>query len=511
MERTGRYRQLAVTIASYLAARQQPDGSLPGPDHYGLAFCVWLWSRLHADAQAVPPALRDSFASAAERSWRRLADRPPRTHGEFNAYALLSCRRELGPEPTRAVLRHIRYGRRHSANWMLLRAVCRARQSSGLRRLAGGVEAASALLRCARRGFIADRPGVRSFAYHAFCGALLADLWGQTRWRWAGEAAVRAAQFISPFVLPNGDTLYVGRGQQQVFGYAALLYLLEAAALLTGRDDFRSQADLVLARLLGFQRPDGSLPLVLRPEEPPEPWSPADLPGWYSYNRYADYLPFLGCFLLKAAEPEVPPLGDVAPLAPHPDFRVHRLQRYVAVLSRPGGASTNDLAFPYVCLDGVSIFPCYGAEGNPAPEAAPLPYGVLQDGRPYPFRDRLSYRLTESRLSGASGLAVHVRRFDFGPRGFLCRDEIEFRRACSFSRFVVANFLLGNINPRPDGWFETRADGASALLRLSLPAEIRPRAAVSASGPLVALRHEREALRARPGDTLAVELEVRFP
>jgi len=203
-------------------------------------------------------------------------------------------------------------------------------------------------------------------------------------------------------LLPNGDSLYVGRGQQQIFGYGALVYLLEAAAGLTGEEQFGAIAERAFSRLMRFQRSDGSFPLVLREGEPAEPWLPdISRPGWYTYNRYADYLPLLGCFLLKAADPEVPPFGAVAPVSAHPAFRLWREDRYVAVLALPGGASTNDLAFPYVCLEGQSLFPCYGAEGATAPEAENIAMNKLV---------RNSVDKPISRKSLLSSLIVYIVR-----------------------------------------------------------------------------------------------------
>jgi hypothetical protein len=150
---------------------------------------------------------------------------------------------------------------------------------------------------------IYDRPGALSDTYHAFCGALLVDLWRNLGVPWARAAAIRAARAVQPHILPDGDALHVGRGKGQIFGYGALLYLLEAAAQITGDDTLRADADRVFAFLLRFRRGDGSFPLVLDADEPPDPWRPdASRPGWYDYNRYADYAPFLGVYLMKAGE-----------------------------------------------------------------------------------------------------------------------------------------------------------------------------------------------------------------
>jgi len=492
----------ARAIAVYLAERQRPDGSFPGPDNYGTAFALWLWSYFGTD-----------FSRSVERAWQRFKDAPPRSHGEFNIYALLQCRDILGRAPIHALIRRLRPGARHSANWMLLRAACDFQNGAFLPSLSARLEGRAALIRYARSGFIHDRSNVRSFGYHAFCGALLADIWRSRRLTWAGRAAMEAARFLSEFILPNGDALYVGRGQEQIFGYGALMYLLEAARLMTGDQRYRKLSDRVFVRLTEFQRRDGSLPLVLREGEEPEPWQPdARRPGWYTYNCYADYLPFFACMLLKASDVDLAPLDGMRPLPLHPDFQVIERERYTAVLSRPGGSPTNDLPFPYVCLQGTSIFPCYGREGDQIdPEAVALPYGVLATGGSYGFRDHLHYRFVEDGLIGESSDVRHIRRFEFRENVFECSDEIEFRRRMTFRSFVPANFLFRTLRAIDGTQFETWHREEKAILKMEPAAAIRPDAAVSASGSLVALRHEIPNLSAERHQTVSTRLKVAFP
>jgi hypothetical protein len=505
METRQGYEQAARGIAAYLAARQGADGAFPGPDHYGVAFALWLWS-----------CFGHEFPREAERAWERLQREPPRTHGEFNAYALLHCRDRLGSQQVDALLRRIPFGQRHSANWMLLRAACASlpgpRFSPARSRLGTRLALATHL----RAGFIHDRPGVRSVAYHAFCGALLADLHRRLAARWAGLAAVRAAAALLPLVLPNGDALYLGRGQEQIFGYGALLFLLEAAARLTADERYAAAARRVFGYLLRFRREDGSFPLVLLKPEPEEPWAPdANRPGWYTYNRYADYLPFLGCLLMKAARADIPPLAGSRQhwrSYERPGWwRVITRDRYTAVLSLPGGATTNDLAFPYVCRYGESLFPCYGGEAPRVdPEAMPLPYGRLANGELYAFRERLRYRFVGDDLAGVSPLVRHERRFEFGRDGFACRDEITLRRACAFASFTPANFLFRNLRPTGEREFETARGRAQAKVLLHPEGRVHEDAAVTASGALVALRHDSGEIRMRGGDKTTVRLTVRW-
>jgi hypothetical protein len=276
MSLPGGYRKVAHGIACYLAARQQPDGAFPGPDHYGRAFAAWLWAQCG-----------EEFSPHVAAALGHLREHLPADHGEFNAYALLQC------EGVEELLPRLRFGHRHSANWTLLRAACRSLPGPWYSPWWARMTARAVMLWYGRRELIYDRPGALSHTYHAFCGALLADLGRNLEWPWATEQVIRAAHAILPHISAEGEALRVGRGARQIFGYGALLYLLESAGA-------REEAERVFRYLLRFRREDGSFPLVLDANEPPEPWKPAARPGWHDYNRYADYLPFLGAYLLKA-------------------------------------------------------------------------------------------------------------------------------------------------------------------------------------------------------------------
>jgi hypothetical protein len=215
--------------------------------------------------------------------------------------------------------------------------------------------------------------------------------------------------------------------------------------------------------------------------------------------------------LLKAAEIELDVVGAREPGPQHPAFLMHEESRYGAVVAVPGGTPTNDLPFPYVCLDGESIFPCYGTEGDEAaPEDVPLPYGVLEGGQVYSPRDELRYRIEGHELIGESRLLRHVRTFRFREDGFDCVDTMLFRRHCAFESFVPANFLFRTLRPSEGHTFETWHRGAKAQLRLQPAGSIHPEAAVSASGVLVALRHTLAEFRPRAGETVSAQLHVRF-
>jgi hypothetical protein len=500
MPRREQYQEAAHKIATYLAERQRPDGSFPGPDHYGIAMSLWLWSSFGTE-----------FARPLDRAWSRLQHHPPDTHGEFNAYALLHCQEAMGWGHLAPLLRRLRLDGRHSANWMLLRAVCRLHRGRFYAPVRARLGARAAVAFHRKYGLIEDRPGVRSFGYHAFCGALLADLYDLSGWSWAGRNATAAAAFLAPFVLPNGDALYVGRGQQQIFGYGALLYLLEMAAGITGDYTYAETAERTFARMGRRWRTDGSFPLVLREGAEPEPWHPdASRPGWYSYNCYADYVPFLGCMLLKAAQAQAEQLARPVTALDNKHFRRVEQPRYHAVMSAPDGPATNDLCFPYVCVDEVSLFPCYGREGETPPEEIPLPYGRRADGVFLGFRDQLKYRLIGDGMAGTGPWARHTRRFEFAQDGFTCTDEITFTKPVAWASFTSANFLFRTLRQTGPGRFETWHRHAKAVILAQPDCCIIPRAAVTASGRLVALRQELLAFTAQTGQQVSFRLKVEF-
>jgi hypothetical protein len=123
--------------------------------------------------------------------------------------------------------------------------------------------------------------------------------------------------------------------------------------------------------LIQFQREDGSFPLVMNgvEKEIPKIINPKDTnyPGWYPYNNYFDYLPFMGYFIAKAVK--VLKNCDTSKIeyAKQKNYRDENFikivkPKYEAVLSKPGGYWTNDMPMPFIVYKGKSITPMYGGE-----------------------------------------------------------------------------------------------------------------------------------------------------
>lgn len=343
-------------------------------------------------------------------------------HWEFNNYALLHYVMNSADESVRDLYEPLRFKNTPCTNWTLLR--------SNVRLLANvdknlAIKEAKAKLDAYQlhSGLILDDPGVKSFQYHCFSMAMVAEIYDKTDDTFFLEGFLKGVHFIRSFILSNGESLYVGRGQNQSFGYAALLYILVLSYRYTFDKTILGDIERVLGFIVRYQREDGSFPLVLGnlEEEIPTIVDMKDprFAGWYPYNNYFDYLPFMGFFLAKAFDvlaglhiSEVSSKTQVA-YRDHDFIKIVK-DRYEAVLSRPGGYWSNDLPIPYVVAGGKNLTPCYGGEQ--------FQYSLYNlKGIPLPFCDLLQKSIRwrswsfflKNTLWIISPLGVMKRRFEF--------------------------------------------------------------------------------------------------
>jgi hypothetical protein len=243
--------------------------------------------------------------------------------------------------------------------------------------------------------------------YHCFALALLVDIYQLTGWRELREAIEKGVDGILQFILRNGDTLYLGRGQEQVFGYAALLYALAGSKETLGTRAAMPALQRVWARLISYQREDGSFPLVLRAHERGYPLTvdtaDAGWLGWYAYNNYFDYLPLLGAYLGQIAD--LPSVEEGQPKSEHRDsalvveraYAIIEEKDWQAVIAAPGATNTEGQPSPYMCIHGRSALPCFGgeeyAESTRSLQALSLPYLVLSSGKIVHVADTMRWKL----------------------------------------------------------------------------------------------------------------------
>ncbi|MBI3774544.1 MAG: hypothetical protein HY273_03165 [Gammaproteobacteria bacterium] len=391
---------IAAYVADYLADRE--DFGMR--TFYGESFALALLAKTGRHDAALEAKLLNAF--------HRKDRRDPQYHWEFNHYGML----EAGQLTEPLTFKHT-----PCTNWTLLRS--NVRIAAGIDVDTARVEALAKLRRRQRpSGLILDDPGVRSFQNHCFSHE---DVWLR--------AFKRAVDFIRRFILPNGDALYIGRGQQQSFGYASLIYILSAYVALTGDRGALGDATRVAEFLTQSTCADGSLPLVVGASKEPLPHS--DTPqcdlrysGWYAYNNYFDYLPFAGVFLKKAADilsrvPNAAPIFNVQQSYRDADFLKIVCGNTIAVVSRPGGYWTNDLPTPYVYSGGRARMPCYGGEqfGNSIYSLSGLPLPML--GNTSMRRRAISFFVGD-RLVVISPLGVLLRRFEIGEGRVCLRNTV---------------------------------------------------------------------------------------
>ena len=141
-------------------------------------------------------------------------------------------------------------------------------------------------------GCFDDHPRLsRPIQYHIFTIALL------HRYLMLRESpAVRrwfreGLEYFIPFIDPEGEFNYLGRGQRQIFGYAAAIYALEAAFFTMGHEKYRLLAQSIFKYLLQYKNKEGYFPLVLNRE------NDEARSGWYDYHHLTVYNAFLGVWL----------------------------------------------------------------------------------------------------------------------------------------------------------------------------------------------------------------------
>lgn len=391
------YAALAERIAVFLRDQfNASGGAFPGRTFYGESFAAVLWQELLPGSSGLVES-----ALAIHRCRPGGSD----LHYEFNHYALTELGRS-DPAP--------KYLGSKVVNWFLLRSLCRLRYGEP------PGQVVRSIVRVVSRhqrpsGFIEDnqyltallpirrprRPFHQSAQYHAFCTMCLAELWLHHRCTRLESLLVKAIHCLSRLVLRSGDVNFLGRGQRQAFGYGAAIAALSFAGAHVD-SQFHSQAERVFSFVAAHEDSSGCLPLVLNGLEATcrddkQGFQPSY--GWYSYNNFFDYLPFLGFCLLKAAKWSCAAPGRTlsainVPLDPR--VRVFERDSYQAALALPGGFPANDLTWPYVVgRRGVLGAPLGSVSGGLEPAVTPNVPRLCIRNRTVDLRDA-KHRLQES-------------------------------------------------------------------------------------------------------------------
>ena len=307
-------------------------------------------------------------------------------HWEFNNYGLYSYFNLTQDDEVSRFLNLLRFKNTSCTNWTLLRSNVRLTAEKDIDLALSEAKGKIKHFQM-KSGLILDDRNVKSFQYHCFSAAMIAEIYLKTQDKYFLNSFLKAVHFIRHFILRNGDTLYIGRGQEQSFGYSALIYILALAFKFTNDLTIKGDIDSILGFLRSFQRVDKSFPLVMNGVERGIPKTilidDVNYPGWYPYNNYFDYLPFMGFFLSKAADVLRECDANEGIMSDQGEYRDKNFIKivkkdYQAVLSAPGGYWTNDMPIPYIVFENKSIMPCYGGEQFQksiySQEGIPLPF-----------------------------------------------------------------------------------------------------------------------------------------
>ena len=135
----------------------------------------------------------------------------------------------------------------------------------------------------------------RSVQYHLYTVALLHQIYRLRKNRALLKEFMQGVDYFIQFIDPDGSCQYIGRGQEQIFGYGLALYILEAAIVEDpGNASFyQKHLDAVWNHLSSFYH-DPHFPLALNRRKDDEGF------GWYDYNYLTVYNAFLGVWLAMA-------------------------------------------------------------------------------------------------------------------------------------------------------------------------------------------------------------------
>lgn len=406
--------EISFGIGQFIKRRVSTRGSLESRSFYGETFSLALLSDFGILDQVTKRNLLDSF--------NKIDKGDPQFHWEFNNYALLSYIAKSKDEEVKSLIFPLKFKNTPVTNWTLLRSNARllAKQEESI-----AIKEAKNKIKNfqLKSGLILDQKHDKSFQYHCFSTAMIGEIYELTNIDVFYKSFINGVNFIRNFILSNGDTTYIGRGQKQSFGYGTLLYILCLAYKLTLDKSILNDIKVITEFLSKYQQEDGSYPLVLNgiKQAIPEKVNMADpnYVGWYPYNNYFDYLPFFAYFVLKASKAlenlNIDNL-DTKEKKSYVDQNFVKVNnnKYEAVVSKTGGYWTNDLPIPYIVYKGEAVTPCYGGEQFQQSlyrtKGIPLPYCKLLNKS---IRWRSVSFLKDDTLTILSPLGIMRRKFVF--------------------------------------------------------------------------------------------------
>ncbi|WP_394135679.1 hypothetical protein [Aliivibrio fischeri] len=294
INRKKKFLQSANELVQHLNEKLDKDVGYPDQPSWGYAFSYLLAKQSDSI----------EFKELAEKSvmhLRRQDNSHPNYSWEFVVFALQKLKKQSRLDKMDVLDGYHEKGTR-MFNWFLLRNInkifCGQFSAFDKYKLYIGL-----FLFQNKDGLILDEFKTRSLQYHAFCLFILAHIIEkQPDNKILKKHFLEGVKCAISYILEDGSAIYIGRGQEQIFGYGSLIYALEFCHSRIEKLDERILNKLV-DKVTSLQREDGSYPLVLRTRQPEDNdvcFKSNHPDGWYGYNTLYDYQPFLGYCLFMA-------------------------------------------------------------------------------------------------------------------------------------------------------------------------------------------------------------------
>lgn len=363
-------------------------------------------------------------------------------HSEFVVLGLqLLSKKNPENKEINKTINKIKLSKNKTTNWTLLRSLININNN----KITKGLRISKQILkkRQNKEGLIMDFQGEKSFQYHCFSTALSLMIYEKTKDKELLNIITNAINFIQQYILPNGMSLYVGRGQEQIFGYGALINILSN----NKNKELREKLKKVKKYVESFQREDGSIPLVLSQEEKKLKESGTHLAGWYSYNTLEDYLPFF--LWISNHEINNKILTNIKIQHTKSDeFSYFEDDNKIAIFSRPTSSQSSSIPYPLIFdkKQNKITTPLYGGEEYMASchhkSDIPLPYGKIKNEWMY-FQD-MNFTIRTNKLFGKNKFANFTRIYN--PKTNKLQDNIIWKKEILFEVIYLKNKPLNEEN-----------------------------------------------------------------
>lgn len=518
-----KYDVIANKLLQFLAKKQNNDGTFPGETYYGETFAILAWS---FDYNKYKKNIDKAIIAYGKKK------RDSNFHWEFNNYALLEYHSMYGDKSILKYITKLKFKYLKSTNWTLLRATCKILNNSDIKKAISEIDYALSFQDDS--GLIWDHKKSKSIQYHIFSAALLGEISEKTKDKNIKNHFLEAARFVHKLILKNGDSVYIGRGQEQLFGYGALLYVLEMAEKYIQNGIFRSDGIRVINFISNYARKNGSFPLVLRKEEKgfPKKINVNNIRylGWYPYNNYFDYLPFFAYYLFKTRSILTSATKKVNIKSRlnlnNDEFIIFKNINYEAIISRPFGQMSNDMPVPYICYKNFSFMPCYGGPTQYklyfiknffiklglidkakdtkikfySKEALALPYWKEKNKISY-LRDCPS-RITKNFLIFSAPFLRFERNFNFLDKSIKINDKIIITKNTNLGWIYLINYFFLRVKKLTNNKLTllNENDKIIAEVQFSNKIKINKKSFYCAKGPLVNIYEKLENIKLLKGN-----------